>query len=179
MRRRASYGFQRQASATCLAQCRRTVDRRLWEGGAALELEACARRAALVVVGGSPLKGHFAGKSPLSFVARLWFDAPAAASNAKPAPIDARVRRVLHSLSLRRRRTSRTCCAVGVCCAGHGWLALVQRALCCLRGLSPSTRARDATCQLWPPTPSQRRGSHAAQAHRRSLSLGRRRSTRA
>ena len=47
------------------------------------------------------------------------------------------------------------------------------------RGLSPSARGRGATCQLRPPTPSQRRVSRAAQARLRSLSLGRRRSTRA
>ena len=40
-------------------------------------------------------------------------------------------------------------------------------------------RGRGATCQLRPPTSSQRRVSRAAQARRCSLSFGRRRSTRA
>ena len=40
-------------------------------------------------------------------------------------------------------------------------------------------RGRGATCQLRPPTPSQRRVSRATQARRCSLSFGRRRSTRA
>ena len=47
-----------------------------------------------------------------------------------------------------------------------------------MRGLLSSARARGATCQLRPPTPSQRFVSRAAQALC-SLSLGRRRSTRA
>jgi hypothetical protein len=44
---------------------------------------------------------------------------------------------------------------------------------------SPSARGRGATCQLRPPISSQRRVARAAQASRRSLSLGRRRSARA
>jgi hypothetical protein len=47
------------------------------------------------------------------------------------------------------------------------------------RGLSPSTGDCGATCQLRRPTPSQLRSYRAAHARRRSLSLGRRRSTRA
>ena len=49
------------------------------------------------------------------------------------------------------------------------------------RGLSPSARARRVTCQLRAPTPSKRRESRGvgAPAHLRSLSLGRRRNTRA
>ena len=54
-------------------------------GGAALELAARARRAALVVVG-LPYKGRCDGERPLSFGARPWCDVPAAASNFKPAP---------------------------------------------------------------------------------------------
>ena len=46
------------------------------------------------------------------------------------------------------------------------------------RCLFSSARARGATCKLRSATPSQRRVSCAAQAHLRSLSLGRRRSTR-
>ena len=44
---------------------------------------------------------------------------------------------------------------------------------------SASARGRGATCPLWPPTPSQRRASCAAQARLRSLSLEKRRSAQA
>ena len=47
-----------------------------------------------------------------------------------------------------------------------------------MRGLLSSARPCGATCQLQPPTPSQRCVSRVAQARLRSLSLGRRRSTR-
>ena len=113
--RRVSCGVQRQASAACHALRARAGAGYLWEGGAALELEACACRAALVVVGPSPLEGYFAGGRPLSFVARLWFDAPAAASNAKPAPLVARVRRVLAlAVSEEKAHLSYLLCARGM-----------------------------------------------------------------
>jgi hypothetical protein len=48
-----------------------------------------------------------------------------------------------------------------------------------MRCFSPSAHDRSAACQLLPQTSSQRRVARAAQARRRSLSLGRRRSTRA
>ena len=102
---------QRRVSYTA----RRTGARYLWEGGAALELEVCARRAALVVVSPSTSEGHFAGDWPLSFVARLWFDAPAAASNAKPAPLVVRVRRVLAlAVSEEKTHLSYLLCARGM-----------------------------------------------------------------
>ena len=44
-----------------------------------------ARRAAVVVVGLCPMRGHRAGESPLSFSARPWCDVPAVATNAHPA----------------------------------------------------------------------------------------------
>ena len=60
------------------------------------------------------------------------------------------------------------------------WSALIlPKGAAPARRLSPSAHDRFATCQLRPPTSSQRRVARAAQARRRSLSLGRRRSTRA
>ena len=53
--------------------------------GAALELAARARRAALVVVGLPPIQWHYPSKKPLSFGARPWYDVPATTSNANPA----------------------------------------------------------------------------------------------
>ena len=66
----------------------------LWRGGAALELALRARHAALIVVGSYHMKGHRAGERPLSFDARPWCNAPAAASDAKPAPLVSRSARV-------------------------------------------------------------------------------------
>ena len=82
----------------------------------------------------------------------------------------------LRSLSLGRRRSTRACCARAPCRAGCGRL-VPTKGTAPARGLSPSARARGATCQLRPPTPSQRRVPRAGAL--RSLSLGRRRSTRA
>ena len=180
VRRRATYSLQRQASAACLVQRIRTGARCLWEGGAALELEARARRAALIVA--SPYTGqrNRAGERPLSFSARLWCDVPVEAFNAKPPPL-----------------VSRSAGAPALAVSGEeaqGSSLLCSRALprwirsareraddttALAKGLSPSARAREATCHLRPPTPSQRRVSRAAHARGHSLSLGRRRSTRA
>ena len=62
---------------------------------------------------------------------------------------------------------------------GYGQPMAYERALPRREASLLSARACGATCQLRPPTPSQRRDSRAAQARRRSLSLGRRRSTQA
>ena len=53
--------------------------------GPARELAARARRATQVSIIPNFLKGHCTGEGALSFGARPWCDAPAAASNAKPA----------------------------------------------------------------------------------------------
>ena len=93
----------------------RTGARCLWEGGAALELEACARRAALVVVGPSLAEGHVSGDRPLFFVVRPCFDAPAAAYDAKPVPLVARVRCVLAlAVSEEKAHLSSLLCARGM-----------------------------------------------------------------
>ena len=115
---------------------------------------------------------------PLSFGARPWCDVPAAASNAKPAPRGLRRRRACArclwgggaALELAARARRAALVVVGSC---------PSKGTAPARGLSPSARGRGATCQLRPPTPSQRRVSRTAQARRCSLSLGRRRSTRA
>ena len=120
------YGVQCQASAACHAAHARHLSLYLW-GGAALELAAFARRAALAMVGPSPLEGHIASKKPLPFSAHPWCDVPAAASNAMPAPLVAHARR--RTLSRRRRRTTRACCARAPCCAGCGRLMSYEGAL--------------------------------------------------
>ena len=56
---------------------------------------------------------------------------------------------------------------------------MLRKSTALARCLSPPARARGATRQLRPPTPSQRRVSRAAHARRRLLSLGRMRSTKA
>ena len=56
-----------------------------------------------------------AGERPLSFVVRLWFDMPAAVSNAKPAPLVARVRRVLAlAVSVKKAHLSYLLCVRGM-----------------------------------------------------------------
>ena len=71
-------------------------------------------------------------------------------------------------LSLGRRHTTRVCCARASCRADCGRRMPDERALRWREPSSPSARARGATCQLRPPTPSQRRVSCVAQARRRS-----------
>ena len=56
----------------------------LW-GGAALELAAFERHAALAMIGPRPVGERIAGERPLPFSAHPWCDVSAAASNAKPA----------------------------------------------------------------------------------------------
>ena len=75
------------------------------------------------------------------------------------------------SLSLGRRRSTRAsrACRAALVVVGHAHEKSTAPAI----GLSPSARARGATCQLRPPTPRQRRRAGV------SLSLGRRHSTRA
>jgi hypothetical protein len=177
--RRASCGLQLQASAACLARRRRVGARCLSGGDAVLELSSRARSAAMVVVGPYPAKGRCAGETSLPFGARPFCDVPAAASNFKPAP--------------------RGSCGAGAAALAVSGEETQHSSLLCVRVVprwlwpeltlptdavtarysSPSARGRGATCELWPPTSSQRRVAFAAQARRCSLSLGRRRSTRA
>jgi hypothetical protein len=133
----------------------------------------------MVVDGPHPAKGRCAGETSLLFGARPWCDVPAAASNFKPAPrvscgagasaLAVSREEARHSSLLRVRVVPRWL-----------WSALtLPKDAVTARYSSPSARGRGATCQLRPPTPSQRRVSRAAQARRCSLSFGRRRSTRA
>ena len=177
--RRASCGLQFQASAAWLARRRRVGARCLWGGDAALELALRARAAALAVIGSCLVERFRTGEMVLSRGARPWCDVPAATSNFKPAP---RVSRgtgaaalaisgmeAQHSSLLRVRAVPRSMWSVFT----------LSKGAATARCFSPSAQNRGATCQLWPQTSSQRRVARAAQARRRSLSLGRRRSTRA
>ena len=136
-----------------------------------------ARHAAVVVVGVGPTDRRCSDERPFYFGARSWCDVPTEASNAKPAPRATRRRRAgarclwgggaALELAARARRTALV--VVGL---------VSKKGAASARGLSPSTCGCGATCQLRP----QRQASAAcrtAQARRRSLSLGRRRSTQA
>ena len=73
-------------------------------------------------------------------------------------------RRRMRSLPLGRRRSTQAFCAHTV----PRWLRLAHslyEGAAPARGLSPSTRDRDATCQLRSPTPSKCCVSRAAPAH--------------
>ena len=84
------------------------------------------------------------------------------------------------SLSLGRRRITLACFACVRCRDGCGRPLPCQRTkdAATARCFSPSAQHRGATCRLYSPTLSQRRVSRAELARRRSLSLGRGRSTR-
>ena len=179
MVRRASCGLQLQASAAWLARRRCVGARCLWGGDAALELALCARGAALAVIGSCLIERCRTGETALSFGARPWCDVPAATSNFKPAP------RV-------SRSTGASALAVSGMEAQHSSLLRVRAVLRSIwpvftlsngaataRCFSLPAQNRGAMCQLRPLIPSQRRVARAAKARRRSLSLGRRRSTRA
>ena len=64
---------------------RRACARCILGGGAAFELSARARRAALAVVCLCLKEGHCPGERPVFFGARPWCDVQAAVCNAKPA----------------------------------------------------------------------------------------------
>ena len=143
------------------------------------KLAGRARQVTLVVVDLGSTRGHCAGKRTLSSIARPWCNAPATASNAKPVP------RVFRSAAAR--------------CARYLWgggaalelpsrarrAALVVADLCPIRDvrrreaslLRRASVVRRATCGL------QLQASAACFARRTralcSLSLGKRRSTRA
>jgi hypothetical protein len=166
-------------SAAWLARRRRGGARCLWGGGAALELSSRARRAALAVIGSCLVERCCTGETALSFGARPWCDVTAETSNFKPAP---RVSRgtgasalavsgmeAQHSSLLRVRAVPRSMWSVFT----------LSKGAATARCFSLPAKKRGAMCQLWPLIPSPCRVARAAKARRRSLSLGRRRSTRA
>ena len=109
--RRARYRLLRQTGCRACAK-RAPAGARCFSGeGAALELAARARRAALVVVGLAPTRGRCPSKKPLSFGARLWHDllAPPSTPNRLTRVSQARARRRLPFLA--RRRSTRARCA--------------------------------------------------------------------
>ena len=124
-------------------------------------------------------KAHSLDERPLSFGARSWRDVPAAASSPNQRRVSraAQARRL--SLSREGRRSTQACCLRAPYRAGCSRPTSYKRALPRRAACLFLTRARGATCQLRPPTSSQRRVSRAAQARRRSLSLGKSRSTQA
>ena len=155
--RRASYGLQRQAGfrvprasaprrslslgrrrSTQASCCARAVPRWLWSASAPKQSTAPAR-------GLSPPARAVVRRASCG----LQRQASAACSRGAAR---------LRSLSLGRRRSTRACCARAPCRAGCG-RSMPTKGTAPARGLSPSARARGATCQLRPPTPSQRRVS--------------------
>ena len=175
----ASCGLKLEASAAWLARHRRGGARCLWGGDAARELASRARGAALAVIGSCLIERCRTGETALSFGARPWCDMTAATSNFKPAP------RV-------SRSTGASALAVSGMEAQHSSLLRVRAVLRSIwpvfilsngaataRCFSLPAQNRGAMCQLRPLIPSQRRVARAAKTRRHSLSLGRRRSTRA
>ena len=143
----------------------RVCDRRLWGGGASLELAARACCAALVAAGLCQLEEYCACEWPLSSAACPWCDVPAATSNSRPAPRATRstyaCARCLWGGGASLELATRACRAA---------LVLVNRAheqsTSTARGLRPWARACCATCQLRPPTPRDRHLPRSTSAFR-------------
>ena len=87
----------------------RAIVRSLWGGGAARTLAARARRAALVVVGPCPMKGHYTSKRPFSFGAKPCCSVRATVSRTARLRVCAHAIAPLRSLSLGRKRSTRAC----------------------------------------------------------------------
>ena len=178
MVRRASCGLQRQAGCRVCTQAHAPA---LAVSGEEAQHSSLlrARRAALVVVGLGSIEGRRVGGKPLSFGARPWCDVPAAASNAKPAAACERKRtracaRCLSGggaaleLAARARRAALVVVGLGsIRRTPHRREASLLRRAAVVRRASCSLQ-RQAGCRVC-----------SASAQARSLSLGRRRSTRA
>ena len=176
---RGSCCLRHLAGAAWLVWHRRVGVRCLWGGGAALELASRARGAALAVIGSCLVERCRTGERARSVGARPWCDVPAAASNFKPAP---RVSRGAGAsvLAVFREEAQYSSFLHVRAVPRWRWSVLtLPKGTEPARRLSPSAHDRCATCQLRPPTSSQRRVSRAVQVRRCSLSFGRRRSTRA
>ena len=124
------------------------------------------------------VKERCAGETPLPLSARPWCDALATASRFKPAPRVSRGAGAGCSLSPGRRRSTRACCARTPCCAGLGLRTTYQRALG-RREASLLRRAAVVQHASYGLRCQASAACHTAQARQRSLSLGKRRSTRA
>ena len=179
MLRRASSGLQHHASVVSRGAQALLRALPLSGGGAASALAARARRAAQVGVGPCPLEGHFTSERHLSLGVRPCSDVPNAASNAKQAPRVAGRRRYC-ALSFSREEAQHA--HLRRARAAPRWLEsdhALWKVSTPAKRLCLSTYGRAPTCAMRPPTPSKRRRvSRGAGANARSLSLGRRRSTR-
>ena len=153
-----------QPACACAQTRKRHCAISLSGGGEARALVACARRAALVVVGLCPLDGHCASERPLPFGARPCSDMPAAASSEQPACACAHTR-------------SRHCAASSREKAHHArlwraravlrWLASVHtlwKLTAPARRPSPSVHGSALMCHARPPISSWR-------SHERSREL--------
>ena len=166
-----------QLACACAHTQSRHYARCLSGGGAARALAARARRAMLVVAIPCPIEGHCTSERALSFGARPCCDVPAAVSRTAGLRVCTHAIATLRSLSLGRRRSTRACRARALCHAGCRQFMpygrpLHQREVSLYR--CKAVLLRRASCGV------RRQASAAsrmAQAHRRSLSLGRRRST--
>ena len=171
--RRVGCRLQRQAGCRVSSNRTRAGSSCLWGGYAAR-----ARLAALVAVCIGAMKERCTGGRRLSFDTRPWCDVSAAAPNAKLAAACAASALALllafskeeaqHSSLLRARLAALVVvgrCPTEECCTGKRLPCLV--------------RSCRATFELPPPTPSRLPRVQQAHRRRRSLSLGRRRSTRA
>ena len=153
-------------------------------GCAARALSTCARPAALVGVGPYPAIAHYASGTAVSIGARPCFDLPAAASKREAylrTCASQKCANRAHSLSLRRKRSTRACDVRARCRAGwsrpisHGSPlrqrdGRLPRCTAVLRRASRGLQTRSLLAYV-------RKSNSANRA--RSLSLRRKRSTRA
>ena len=151
----------------------------LSRGGAARALAACSCRAAPVEIGSSTLEGRRANGRALSFGAWPWCHAPALASRATGLRMCAR-ERPPGALSVGMRRRTRACRVHFLRCADLSSPSRPRSSPYKRRGLSRSVQVSASTRRPWP---CARLGclrvcADASEAPR-SLSVGRRRSTRA
>ena len=83
--RRASFGLQQRTAGFRVTDAKAPLRWLSLGGGETRKLSACARRAALVMIGLRDMDGHCTSGRPLTFRARPWCDVQAVSSSAQPA----------------------------------------------------------------------------------------------
>ena len=169
----------RQPACVCAHTRSRHCARSISGGGAASTLSARARRAALVVVGPGPMEGHCTSEKPVFLCVQGIGDTRLCCPRTRPACMCAR-ERPPRALSVGRRRSTCACCARVLRCASLSSPSHSKRSPHKRRGLSRSVQDSGPTCRPWPrPWPAYLRVCAHSSEPPCSLSVGRRRSTRA